>query len=98
MAVAARKLKRGQRQERLELRTTTAQKRLLERAAEISGNTLTSFILNQAQEAAKATIQDFEILEVRNKDRQIFVEALLNPPKPNAALRAAAARHKELGL
>jgi uncharacterized protein (DUF1778 family) len=91
-------LKATQRIERVEIRATSEQKRLLERAAEIRGTTLTGFILNQAQEAATATIQEFELLELRNEDRRLFVETLLNPPKPNSALRAAAARHKELGL
>ena len=90
--------KATQRVERVEIRATSEQKRLLERAAEIRGTTLTGFILNQAQEAATATIQQFELLELRNEDRRLFVETLLNPPKPNSALRAAAARHKELGL
>jgi uncharacterized protein (DUF1778 family) len=90
--------KATQRIERVEIRATSEQKRLLERAAEIRGTTLTGFILNQAQEAATATIQEFELLELRNEDRRLFVETLLNPPKPNSALRAAAARHKELGL
>jgi uncharacterized protein (DUF1778 family) len=90
--------KATQRIERVEIRATSEQKRLLERAAEIRGTTLTGFILNQAQEAATATIQEFELLELRNEDRRLFVETLLNPPKPNNALRAAATRHKELGL
>lgn len=90
--------KAARRIERVEIRATSEQKRLLERAAEIRGTTLTGFILNQAQEAATATIQEFELLELRNEDRRLFVETLLNPPKPNSALRAAAARHKELGL
>jgi uncharacterized protein (DUF1778 family) len=94
----AKALKATQRVERVEIRATSEQKRLLERAAEIRGTTLTGFILNQAQEAATATIQEFELLELRNEDRRLFVETLLNPPKPNSALRAAAARHKELGL
>lgn len=90
--------KAAQRIERVEIRATSAQKRLLERAAEIRGTTLTGFILSEAQEAATATIQEFELLELRNEDRRLFVDTLLNPPKPNSALRAAAARHKELGL
>lgn len=87
-----------QRIERIEIRTTPEQKKLFERAAEIRGTTLTGFILNQAQEAAMATVQEFEVLELRNEDRRLFLDTLLNPPKPNGALRAAAARHKELGL
>jgi len=45
-----------------------------------------------------ATIREFELLELQNENRRVFVEALLNPPEPNEALKAAAARHKEMGL
>jgi len=37
-------------------------------------------------------------MELRNDDRRVFVEALLNPPEPNEALKAAVARHKQMGL
>ncbi|HXX19064.1 MAG TPA: DUF1778 domain-containing protein [Candidatus Acidoferrum sp.] len=93
----ARALK-ARRVERVEIRATPEQKRHLERAAEIRGTTLTGFILNEAHEAAMAAINEFEFVQLRNEDRRVFVEALLNPPKPNDALRAAAARHKQLGL
>lgn len=59
---------------------------------------MTDFILNEVQPAAMATIREFEFLELRSEDRRVFVEALLNPPEPNEALKAAAARHKEMGL
>jgi uncharacterized protein (DUF1778 family) len=37
-------------------------------------------------------------MELRDKDRRIFVEALLNPPEPTEALKAAVARHEQMGL
>jgi uncharacterized protein (DUF1778 family) len=37
-------------------------------------------------------------MELRDEDPRVFVEALLNPPEPNEALRAAAARRKQIGL
>lgn len=86
------------RAERVEIRMTPAQKRTLERAAKLRGSSVTDFILNLVQPAAKAAIQESEILELRNEDRRVFVEALLNPPKPNKALRSAVARHKQMGL
>ena len=86
------------RAERVEIRMTRAQKENIERAASLRGTSVTDFILNEVQPAATATIREFELLELRNEDRRVFVEALLNPPEPNEALKAAAARHKEMGL
>jgi uncharacterized protein (DUF1778 family) len=51
------------------------------------------------QEAAVATIRDFETLSLRDEERELFVHALLNPLEPNDAAKAAAARYKEqMGL
>jgi uncharacterized protein (DUF433 family) len=41
---------------------------------------------------------EFESLFLRDEARKVFVNALLNPPQPNEALKAAAARHKQVGL
>jgi len=87
-----------QRAERLEVRTTSAQKRLIERAAELRGTSVTDFVVSNIQAAAAETIKEFESLFLRDEAREVFVEALLNPPEPNEALKAAAARHKQMGL
>lgn len=83
---------------RLEVRTTADQKRLIERAAELKGTSLSEFVNSNLNEAATATIKEFESLFLRDEAREAFVLALLNPPEPNEALKAAAARHKQLGL
>jgi uncharacterized protein (DUF1778 family) len=86
------------RAERVEIRMTPAQKENIERAACLRGTSVTDFILHEVQPAATATIQEFELLELRNEDRRVFVETLLNPPEPNEAMQAAIARHRKLGL
>jgi uncharacterized protein (DUF1778 family) len=86
------------RAERVEIRMTPAQKENIERAARLRGTSVTDFILNAVQPAATATIQEFELLELRNEDRRVFVEALLNPPEANEAMKAAIVRHKQMGL
>jgi len=86
------------RAERVEIRMTPAQKENLERAASLRGTSVTDFILNEVQPAATATIQEFELLELRDEDRRVFVETLLNPPEPNEAMKAAIVRHKQMGL
>ena len=83
----------SKKQERLEARVTRDQKLLIERAARIRGTSVTNFVLVSAQEAAAETIKDFEVLTLRDKARETFVDALLYPPAPNAAARAAAKRY-----
>ena len=83
------------RRERLEARITMDQKRLIARAANLRGTSLTDFVVVSAQQAAKETIQDFEMLRLRDEAREVFVNAILNPPAPNKAARMAAARYKE---
>lgn len=85
---------RSRKPERLEARITSAQKRLIERAAELRGTTVTEFVVASAQQAAADTIKDFEVLTLHDEARQVFIDALLNPPRPNEALRAAAKRYK----
>jgi uncharacterized protein (DUF1778 family) len=87
--------KRRTKQERLEARIPPAQKRILERAASLRGTSLTDFVLASAQEAATRTIKDFEMLSLCDEARDVFVNALMNPPTPNEALRAAADRYKK---
>jgi uncharacterized protein (DUF1778 family) len=88
----------AQRSERLEVRTTSDQKRLIERAAELRGTSITDFVVSNIQAAAAETIREFESLSLRDEARETFVKALLNPPEPNEALKAAVARHKQMGL
>jgi uncharacterized protein (DUF1778 family) len=83
------------RSQRLEARVTAEQKRLIERAAEIRGTSVTDFVVNKLQEAATETIQQFDTLRLQDKDREVFFHALLNPPEPNDYAKAAVARYKE---
>lgn len=80
--------------QRLEARITPDQKRLIERAAELRGTTVTEFVVASAQQAAADTIKDFEVLTLRDQARKVFVTAILNPPPPNEAARGAARRYK----
>ena len=81
--------------ERLEARVTREQKQLIERAAELEGRSITDFVVASAQSAARQVIQDHEILKLMARDREVFVQALLNPPKPTDKLRQAVRRYKE---
>jgi uncharacterized protein (DUF1778 family) len=88
-------MKLPSRSKRLEARVTAEQKRLIERAAEIQGTSLTDFVVHKLQEAAMETIQQFDTLHLRDEDRKVFFHALLNPPEPNDYAKAAVARYKQ---
>jgi uncharacterized protein (DUF1778 family) len=81
--------------ERLEARLTVAQKRLLRRAARIEGRSVTDFVVNAAREAAERTIRQKELIVLSARDREVFVDAILNPPAPNARLREAVKRYRK---
>jgi len=99
MHQAVKRPQRSRKAERLEARVTPDQKRLIERAAELRGSTVTDFVVVSAQQAAADTIRDFETLVLRDQARDVFINAILNPPSPNDAARAAAQRYKtEMGL
>jgi uncharacterized protein (DUF1778 family) len=82
-------------QQRLEARVTPAQKRLIERAAELRGTSVTAFVVVSAQEAATKAISEAEVLSLRGEARERFVDLILDPPKPTEAARAAARRYME---
>jgi uncharacterized protein (DUF1778 family) len=95
MKQASRVRQLSGKQERLEARIAPKQKRLIERAAALRGTTVTEFVLLSAQEAAARTINEFEVLNLRDQAREVFVEAILNPAAPNKTARSALARYRQ---
>jgi uncharacterized protein (DUF1778 family) len=84
---------------RLEARISAEQKTVLQHAAALSGRTLSEFVVASAQEAATRVIQEHETIRLGRTEQIAFVKALLNPSRPNARLRkAAAAYRKQMGL
>lgn len=81
---------------RLEARLPADIYAILRRAAEIEGRTLSDFVVSAAREAASRTIEGTDVLRLSVEDQQQFAEAILHPPKPNAALRRASKRHRGL--
>ena len=51
--------------------------------------------VSAAQATAKRIIQEHEILLLSARDREVFVNALLNPAAPNEKLRRAARRYQQ---
>jgi uncharacterized protein (DUF1778 family) len=81
--------------ERFEARIRKDEKRTLERAAQLSGRTLTDFVMASAHAAAVATIERYEgVVLTDPRDREAFVTAMLTPRAPSRTLKAAAARYR----
>ena len=81
---------------RLEARIAPRTLALVKRAAEIQGRSLSDFVVAAAQEVAEKTIERAQVITLSLEDQRAFADAILNPPKPNAALRRAKAAHKRL--
>ena len=80
---------------RFDAKIPKAQKELFEYAASLGGfRTLTDFIINAVQEKATAIIREHDTILASEEDREIFFNALTNPPGPNQQLRDAAERYK----
>jgi uncharacterized protein (DUF1778 family) len=76
-------------------RLTPEQKMLFERAAALTGRSLSDFVIGAAQEVATRAIQEIEVMTLTARDSKILIDALLNPPEPNARLRAAVREYKK---
>jgi uncharacterized protein (DUF1778 family) len=75
---------------RMSLRIRPNDKALLMRAVAYEQTNLTDFVLRNAIQAAKAVIAQAEQVSLSERDSLRVLEALENPPPPNAELLAAA--------
>jgi uncharacterized protein (DUF1778 family) len=81
---------------RLEARIAPRALAMVKRAAEMQGRSVSDFVVAAAHEAAQKAIEDAHIIRLSLADQEALAKALLNPPKPNAALKRAMAAHKRL--
>lgn len=75
---------------RLSLRIRPEEKALLLRAVAYTNTDLTDFVLRNAVQAAKVVIAQAEQITLSERDSLRVLDALENPPAPNARLLAAA--------
>jgi uncharacterized protein (DUF1778 family) len=85
----------AKRHERLDARVSQKEKDLIETAARLRGISVTDFLRTTVTDAAHRIIRESETLTLAERSRKIFVETLLNPPKPNAAAIAAVGRFRQ---
>lgn len=67
------------RDERISLRTSSEQRHIIERAAEVTGKTMTSFILEAAYQEAQRALTDRRVFLVNDEQWATFMEALERP-------------------
>jgi uncharacterized protein (DUF1778 family) len=80
------------REDRIELRATKEEKRLLAAAAAYERLDVTSFIMRNVMPTARDVVDRAERIVLSARDSKRVLKLLENPPKPTAALKAAARR------
>jgi uncharacterized protein (DUF1778 family) len=80
------------RDDRIEIRTTKEEKRLLMAAAEHERLDLTSFIMRNVLPAARDVIEKADRIVLSERDTKRVLDLLENPPEPTPALIAAMRR------
>jgi uncharacterized protein (DUF1778 family) len=80
------------RDDRIELRATKEEKRLLAAAAAYERLDVTSFIMRNVLPTAREVVERAERIVLSERDSKRVLALLENPPKPTAALIAAARR------
>jgi uncharacterized protein (DUF1778 family) len=84
------------RSSRIEARIAPEVLTMVRRAAEITGRSVSDFVVAAAQEAAYRTIEEAQIIRLSVEDQRAFADALLDPPAPSAAMLRAAEAHRSL--
>jgi uncharacterized protein (DUF1778 family) len=74
---------------RLEARISPDLHKMLKRAAELQGSSVTQFVVAAVQKAAVQTIEDAELIRLSLADQCCFAKALCSPPPANPALKRA---------
>ncbi len=74
---------------RLNFRLPSEVKERIEDAAIVSGLTVTDFAINALVNHAEQVLETHHKRKLSDRDRDVFLKMLENPPAPNADLRAA---------
>lgn len=69
---------------------------IIEKAAAVYGATVNQFIVQTALDRATQILEREELLRLSEKDAEVFLEAIDNPPLPNNKLTEAMQKHGRL--
>jgi uncharacterized protein (DUF1778 family) len=86
----------GQRTARIDARIPPEVLAMVKRAAEIEGRSVSDFVVDAAQKAARQTIEDTHIIRLAAEDQLRFAQLLLEPPPLAPAMERALEAHARL--
>ncbi|MBC7203985.1 MAG: DUF1778 domain-containing protein [Pusillimonas sp.] len=81
---------------RLEARISAELHATLKQAAAMEGRTLTDFVVDAVQTAARGSIERSQVIQLSIANQQAFSNALISPPEPNKALKRAFKKRETL--
>lgn len=81
---------------RLEARISAELHTMLKQAAALEGRTLTDFVIDAVQAAARGAIERSQVIRLSIANQQAFANALISPPAPNEALKRAFEKRETL--
>jgi uncharacterized protein (DUF1778 family) len=83
------------RQDRIELRASQKEREQFFEAATFSGMSLSAFLRQSALEKSESILKNKDALTLSDRDRDLFLDALENPPKANTRLKQAFKRYQK---
>jgi uncharacterized protein (DUF1778 family) len=81
---------------RIEARATIRQKTTIAQAANMSGLSLSDYMVTRAERAAQEDIARIQIIEASYNDSLLLADLLMNSPEPSDNLKNAVARYQDL--
>jgi uncharacterized protein (DUF1778 family) len=81
---------------RLDFRIAPENKQVIEKAATLNGQSVSDFAVSTLLKSAREVLEHHGQTTLSNRDRDIFLEMLDNPPQPNEALRRAVKDYRQL--
>ena len=81
---------------RIEARIAPEVLNAVKRAAEITGSSVSEFVVAAARDAAERTLEKTHIIRLSMADQERIADMLASPPAPNKALKQAFAAHRKL--
>jgi hypothetical protein len=80
---------------RLEARVSSDQKDFFQRAATLTGRTLSELVIDSTQEAAAKILKEQEIIRLTRQEQVTFVKALLMPAEPGTRIKKAVQNYRQ---
>ncbi len=82
-------------EDKLHIRVNQKDKNLIEKAADFLGINASAFVLENALKAARRELASVETLSLTQKDAEVFLRLLTDPPAPNQVMKDAFADYNK---